>query len=196
MPGEFGESLVDVLALECVVPKATLRDRTTSAGPARKVSDLPATSPDASPAESYFPNTNEEKDFNMLLLNLPTTAGREGTCRINGKQADFRLFRNRIELRCGATGTWERRAILSRRTLGGITLYVCDGGPAGEDFTVQADPPANSEATQESGATSPFRFRACCPEAGCETYHQTLHWLQSLGLEPSCSFCDFLYVSG
>jgi hypothetical protein len=65
----------------------------------------------------------------MFMLDLPEFADPEGTCRVNGKQAEYRLFPDRIEFRSGITDPWERRHILDRRLVRSLVVYVCDGQP-------------------------------------------------------------------
>lgn len=121
----------------------------------------------------------------MFMLNLPATAHPDGACRINGRHAEYRLFPDRIEFRYDVADPWESSAIIRCRTLGGITLYVCDGAPADDDHTVQTDADGNDQAARPGGTTSPFRMHVCCPDAGCGTYRRILDWLRSLGMEPS-----------
>lgn len=68
----------------------------------------------------------------MFILTLPESAPPEGGSRINGRQAAYRLYPDRIEFRHSDTDDWETRIILDRQPQGNLVMYVCDDGPGSD----------------------------------------------------------------
>ena len=106
------------------------------AAPAQEAEPAPPTSPPPAVAKRRADAYLTRKESDMFMLNLPATARPEGACRINGRDAEYRLFPDRIEFRYGVGDPWESRAILDRCPVGGVVLYVCDDGTADEPLAL------------------------------------------------------------
>ena len=76
----------------------------------------------------------------MLFLSLPTSES-EGTCRINGELAEYRVLQHHLEIRFQGAEAWSRRRILDASQDGDQIQYSCDDGPGSEEICteVQSD---------------------------------------------------------
>ena len=63
----------------------------------------------------------------MLLLSLPKSEP-AGTCRINGKPAEYRVDSEHLEFRFQGENAWDRRRILDAFQDGDLIRYSCDDG--------------------------------------------------------------------
>ena len=68
----------------------------------------------------------------MLFISLPTSQP-EGTCRINGTPAEFRVLQHHLEIRPLGAEAWSRRRILDASQDGDETQYACDDGLESEE---------------------------------------------------------------
>ena len=76
----------------------------------------------------------------MLFISLPKSHS-EGTCRINGAPAEYRVLQNHLEIRPQGAEAWSRRRILDASQDGDEIQYACDGGTESEEPSteVQSD---------------------------------------------------------
>ena len=79
----------------------------------------------------------------MLFLSLPKSQS-QGTCRINGEPAEFRVLQHHLEIRFQGTEAWSRRRILDASQDGDQIQYSCDDGPGSEELSNDVKPDLDS----------------------------------------------------
>lgn len=78
--------------------------------------------------DDHEKNEQNTEESDMFFLTLPTDAPPQGTCRVNGRQTEYRLSERLIEY-LDAEGVWQPRPILQRRREPAGVVYICGDRP-------------------------------------------------------------------
>ena len=70
----------------------------------------------------------------MLFLSLAKSE-KEGTCRINGEPAEYRVLQHYLDIRIQGAEAWSRRRILDAYQDGDQIHYSCDDGTGTEELS-------------------------------------------------------------
>lgn len=80
----------------------------------------------------------------MLLLSLPKSKP-TGTCRINGKPAEYLVLQAHLEFRYEGEDSWDRRRILDALPDGDLIRFTCDDGPGSQEPYVVIRPQTGTQ---------------------------------------------------
>lgn len=84
----------------------------------------------------------------MLLLSLPNSET-AGTCRINGRHAEYRVDSDHLEFRYEGEEVWDRRRILDAFQDGDLIRYTYDNGSESEGPYVVVRPQTAPQQNEE-----------------------------------------------